>query len=155
MSNETKQPTSKRVAQWRKAGSFAYGGDNSVTVSSDTRTAYIAGYICAMTEQLNSPAPEQPDDGSDWFYKLKFICRVLGGDPPAQDKATALGMARVLLKEKHSANIVQPITAPLQMLSEAELAAAYVANEGNGFKFEVELQQAFCDKNGLTLEASK
>lgn len=47
------------------------------------------------------PAPK--DDGSDWFYKLKFICRVLeGNNPDKQDMATALGMARSLFNEKHA-----------------------------------------------------
>jgi hypothetical protein len=59
------------------------------------------------------PAPfTQPaDDGSDWFYRLKFICRVLEGKPPDQDKATAIGMARSLFALKHNEAPFAPITA--------------------------------------------
>jgi hypothetical protein len=54
------------------------------------------------------------DDGSDWFYKLQFICRVLGGNPPEQDKATALGMARSLKRERWvTVKALQPITADM------------------------------------------
>jgi hypothetical protein len=53
------------------------------------------------------------DNGSDWIYRLKFICRVLEGDPPAQDKATALGMARSLLTLKHSEAPFTPIIADM------------------------------------------
>ena len=58
----------------------------------------------SLPELSSEPAPNQPeDDGSDWFYKLKFICRVLEGSRfDIGDTATALGMARSLLAEKHT-----------------------------------------------------
>lgn len=43
----------------------------------------------------------QEDDGSDWFYKLQFICRVLQGESPDKtDMQTALGMAQSLKRER-------------------------------------------------------
>ena len=44
------------------------------------------------------------DDGSDWFYKLQFICRVLQGESPDKtDMQTALGVAQALKRERWTA----------------------------------------------------
>lgn len=66
------------------------------------------------TPLYTSPQALTPeDDGSDWFYKLSFICRVLEGvDPINQDKATALGMAQSLKRTRWTAEkALTPITA--------------------------------------------
>lgn len=68
------------------------------------------------TSRIKTPSPQAltPEDaGSDWFYKLSFICRVLEGvDPINQDKATALGMAQSLKRTRWTAEkALTPITA--------------------------------------------
>jgi hypothetical protein len=57
-------------------------------------------------------APIAEDDGSDWFYKLQFICRVLGGARPDKtDMQTALSMAQLLKRERWMVEkALQPIT---------------------------------------------
>jgi hypothetical protein len=58
----------------------------------------------------------QPEDaGSDWFYKLQFICRVLEGvSPDKTDMQTALGMAQSLKRDRWTAEkALQPITADM------------------------------------------
>jgi hypothetical protein len=63
------------------------------------------------------PAPFTPitaDDGSDWFYKLQFICRVLsnGKSGDVVDLQTAHGMAQSLKKEAWLVvKSLKPITA--------------------------------------------
>ncbi len=60
-----------------------------------------------------SPQALTPDDdGSDWFYKLQFICRVLQGESPDKtDMQTALGMAQSLKRERWTAETaLTPIT---------------------------------------------
>lgn len=62
---------------------------------------------------LDQPEGEPADDGSDWFYKLQFICRVLQGvSPDKTDLQTALGMAQSLRADRWKAEkALQPITA--------------------------------------------
>jgi hypothetical protein len=64
-------------------------------------------------KKLKAAYTHPEDDGSDWFYKLKFICRVLeGASPDKTDMQTALGMARSLKRERWTAEKVpRPITA--------------------------------------------
>jgi hypothetical protein len=56
-------------------------------------------------------APIVEDDGSDWFYKLQFICRVLQGvSPDKTDMQAALSMAQLLKRERWTVEkALQPI----------------------------------------------
>lgn len=75
----------------------------------------IAFAVCKEIEALNLYTSPQAltleDDGSDWFYKLQFICRVLqGSNPDKTDMQTALGMAQALKRERWT---VEKTTTPL------------------------------------------
>lgn len=56
--------------------------------------------IAALTtqEEIRKQLESETFEEYDWFYKLKFICRVLGndGNAPKEDWKTAYGMARSL-----------------------------------------------------------
>ena len=49
-------------------------------------------------EEIRKQLESETFEEYDWFYKLKFICRVLGndGNAPKEDWRTAYGMARSL-----------------------------------------------------------
>lgn len=99
--------------------------------------------IITLRSLLTQPNVE--DDGSDWFCKLKFICRVLDGTPPEQDKASARDMARSLFREKHAAEMAQLEHAPAAFtpISAAditdEIAASYrkISSETAGLKADI------------------
>ena len=68
----------------------------------------------AGTTLYASPQALTPEgDGSDWFHKLQFICRVLQGESPDKtDMQTALGMAHSLKQERWTAEkTITPLTA--------------------------------------------
>jgi hypothetical protein len=68
--------------------------------------------ITMMDSTHPAPFAHPVDDGSDWFYKLQFICRVLQSvSPDKTDLQTALGMAQTLRADRWNAEMaLMPIT---------------------------------------------
>lgn len=67
---------------------------------SATRIKELEARIAELTtqEEIRKQLESETFEEYDWFYKLKFICRVLGndGNAPKEDWRTAYGMARSL-----------------------------------------------------------
>lgn len=75
---------------------------------------YMEMEILELRARKTLPQSLTPEgDGSDWFYKLQFICRVLQGESPDKtDMQTALGMAQSLKRDRWTAEkAIAPLTA--------------------------------------------
>jgi hypothetical protein len=90
-------------------GHFAW---REIEESFTTARTEQATEIAALKAQIQGLLDQPEDDGSDWFYKLQFICRVLQGvSPDKTDLQTALGMAQSLRADRWKAEMaLLPIT---------------------------------------------
>ena len=96
--------TDEQLARgWFKEGVETFLKDKHAATFNTPDYYYASGYlrakqearIAALTtqEEIRKQLESETFEEYDWFYKLKFICRVLGndGNAPKEDWKTAYG----------------------------------------------------------------
>ena len=130
---ETKQAPvpadSNPVAYWHQRIKTEHPKSDPEYWPTALKLQYMEKEILELRARKTLPQSLTPEgDGSDWFYKLQFICRVLQGESPDKtDMQTALGMAQSLKRHRWTAEkTITPLTENNDLI-------AWEAPAGSGF----------------------
>ena len=97
---------SNPVAYWHQCIKIEHPKSDPKYWPTALKLQYMEKEILELRARKTLPQSPTPEGaGSDWFYRLQFICRVLQGENPDKtDMQTALGVAQSLKRDRWTAD---------------------------------------------------